>query len=139
MLVERGYSEPQGLRLGELASGSHLSAGGGRMRKYLIVMVATMCLVISSATTVRAQDVGWGAQRKQLKTQQKLERNALKVQQRNRKQSWNRRSVSSAERAQANHEMQRERRNLKQRQKDAMQDMKDRQKALNEMNRSYSR
>jgi len=109
------------------------------MRKYLIVMVATMCLVISSATTVRAQDVGWGAQRKQLKTQQKLERNALKVQQRNRKQSWNRRSVSSAERAQANHQMQRERRNLKQRQKDAMQDMKDRQKALNEMNRSYGR
>jgi biopolymer transport protein ExbB/TolQ len=109
------------------------------MRKYLIVMVATMCLGISSATAVRAQNVGWSAERKQLKAQQKLEFNALKVQQRNRKQSWNRQRVTSAERAQANHQMKRERRNLKQRQKDALQDLKDRQKAVSDMNRAYGR
>ena len=63
--------------------------------------------------------------------------NALKVQQQNRKQSWNAGRVSSAERAQANHQMQRERRDLKQRQKDAMQDMKDRQRSLKDMQRAY--
>ncbi len=64
------------------------------MRKYLIVMVATMCLGISLATTVRAQDVDWRAQQKLLKSQQKLERHALKVQQQNRKRSWKSRRVS---------------------------------------------
>ncbi len=109
------------------------------MRKYLIVMVATMCLGISLATTVRAQNIDWRAQRKQLNSHQKLERHYLKVEQKNRKKSWNSRRVSRAERAQANHQMQRERRNLKQRQKDAVQDMKDRRRSLGEMRRAYGR
>lgn len=109
------------------------------MRKYLIVMVAALCLGFVSAIPARAQYVDWHAQKKQLKSQQKLEYNALKVQQRNRRQSWNRARVSSAERARANHQMKRERRDLRQRQKDAMQDMKDRQRSLNAVNRSYRR
>ena len=139
MLVERGYSKPQSLWRDKLASGSHLSAWGGRMRNYLIVMVATMCLGISLASMVRAQNVDWQAQRKQLKSQQKLERNALKVQQQNRKRSWNAGRTTRAERAKANHQMQRERRDLKQKQKDAMQDMKDRRRSLKDMQRAYGR
>jgi len=109
------------------------------MRKFWIVMVATMFLGISSATAVRAQNVDWRSQKKQLQKQQKLEYNALRTQQRNRKQSWNRGHVSSAERARASHQMKRERRDLKVRQKDALQDMRDRQRSLNAINRSYGR
>src|SRR5271169_4687062 len=99
MLLERGYSKPHRLRRGKLASGSHRIARGGRMRKFWIVMVATICLGIGSAAAVRAQNVDWRTQKKQIQKQQKVEYNALKTQQRNRRRSWNRQSVSSAERA----------------------------------------
>jgi uncharacterized protein HemX len=137
MMVERGHSKPQSLRRDKLASGSHLSARGGSMRNYLIVMVATMCLGISLASTVRAQNADWRAQRQQLKLQQKRERDALKVQQRNIKQSWKNARVSSAMRAETKHQMQRASRDLKQKQKDTMQDLKDRQRALKENQRIY--
>jgi len=137
MLVERGFSKPQSLRQKELVSGSHLSARGGRMRNYLIVMVATICLGISLATEARAQNVDWHSQQKMLKSQQKLERHDLQVQQQNRKLSWKGQKTSSAQRAQANHEMQRERRDLKQRQKDARQDLKDRRRNVGDMQRAY--
>ena len=108
------------------------------MRKYLIVMVATMCLGISLAAAVRAQNVDWRAQRKQLKSQQKLERNALKVQQQNMQAVLEEPSGFPALSAlRQTHQMQRERRDLKQKQKDAMQDLKDRQRALKEMQRAY--
>ena len=137
MLMERGFSEPQTLRRDELVSGSHLSARGGRMRNYLIVMVATICLGFSLATEARAQNVDWNAQGKMLKSQQKLERSALKVQQQNRKLSWKSQRTNPSQVAQANHEMQRERRDLKQRQKDARQDLKDRQRSTRDMQRAY--
>jgi len=57
MLMERGFSKPQRLGREELVSGSHLSARGGSMRNYLIVMVAAICLGIGLATEVRAQNV----------------------------------------------------------------------------------
>jgi membrane protein involved in colicin uptake len=137
MLVERGYSKPQSLRRDKLASGSHLSAWGGRMRNYLIVMVATMCLGISLASAVRAQDVDWRSLQQQLKSQQKHERDALKARQQNLKQSWKNAEISSAARAQAMHQMERERRDLKQKQKDAMQDLKDRKMAFKENQRVF--
>jgi len=138
MLIERGCSKPQSTRQDKLVSGSHLSAWGGRMRKYLIVMLASMCLGISLAIPARAQTVDWKAQIRQMKSQQKLERNALKMQQRNMKNSWKTQHTNSAQRAQANHQMERERRDLKQRQKDAKQDLKDRQKSLNAMQHAYN-
>ena len=100
------------------------------MRKYLIVVVATMCLGISLAAPARAQHVDWTTQRKMLKSQQKLEWHALKVQQQNRRLSWKGQRVSSTQRTQAIHQMQRERRDLKMRQKDALQDAKDRSRSL---------
>jgi hypothetical protein len=108
------------------------------MRKYLVVMVATMCLGVSLASLVQAQNNDWGAQRKQLKVQQKRERNALKIQQRNIKQSWKNSRVPSATRTEAKHQMQRSSRDMKQKQKDAIQDLKDRQKSLKESQRMYS-
>jgi hypothetical protein len=107
------------------------------MRKYLIVMVATMCLGIISAGVVRAQGPDWRSQQHQLKLQQKRELNALKMQHQNIKRSWKNARVSSATRAQTKHQMQREIRDMKQRQKDAMQDLKDRQRALKESQRMY--
>ena len=109
------------------------------MRKCLIVMVAAMCLGIGSTGAVQAQGPNWRSQQQQLKLQQKRERNALKLQQRNIKQSWKNARISSATRAQTKHQMQRANRDLKQRQKDAMQDMKDRQRSLKEMQRAYGR
>jgi len=105
------------------------------MRNYLIVMVATVFVGISLATAVRAQNIDWRAQVKQLKSQQKLERDALKVRQRNVKQSWKTARVSSATRAQGTHRMQRERRDLIQKQKDELQNLKDRQRASKENQR----
>jgi hypothetical protein len=136
MLMERGYSKPQSIRQDKLVSDSHLSAWGGRMRKYLIVMIASMCLGISLAPSARAQGVDWKAQRRQIKSQQKIEWNSLKTQQHNIKQSWKTQHTSSAQRALASHQMQRERRDLKQRQKDVMQDLRDRQKSLSSMQRA---
>ena len=107
------------------------------MRNYLIVMVATVCLGLGLTTALRAQNSNWRAQQQQLKTQQKLERNALKVRQRNIKQTWKNSHVSNVTRTQAKHQMQREHRDLVQRQKDARQDLKDRQKALKENRRGY--
>jgi len=138
MLMARGFSKPRSLRREELVSGSHLSARGGSMRNYLIVMVATICLGIGLAAEARAQNVDWHAQQKMLKSQQKLEWHALKVQQQNRKLSWKGQKTSAPQRAQANHEMQRERRDLKQRQKDARQDLKDRRRNVGDMQRAYS-
>ena len=105
------------------------------MRNCLIVMVATMCLGFGFAPTVRAQNVDWRAQVKQLKAQQKLDLNALKARQRSVKQSWKNTQVSPATRAQAKHQMQRERRDLIQKQKDALQNLKDLQRASKENQR----
>jgi len=137
MLMERGYSRPQSLGRDKLASGSHLSAWGGSMRKFLIVMVATMCLGISLAGTVQAQDSDYKLLQQQLIAQQKRERDALKAQQQSIKQSWKTKPVSGAYRAEATHQMQRDRRNLLQKQKDARQDLKDRQRAWQENQRNY--
>jgi len=105
------------------------------MRNILIVIVATMCLGSGLATVLRAQNTDWHLQQHQLKSQQKLERNALKIRQRNIKHSWRNSRVSSATRIQAKHQMQRERRDLGQRQRDARQDLRDRQRALRENQR----
>ena len=107
------------------------------MRTRLIVMVAAICLGFGSASEVRAQTTDWHAQLQMLKTQQKLERHALQVQQQNRKLSWKGQQVSDSDHARANHEMQRELRDLKHRQKDARQDLKDRQKSVGAMQRAY--
>jgi len=106
------------------------------MRKHLIVMVAAMCLASSSIPLARAQGLNWGAQRKSLKSQQKLERKNLKNQQKNVKKAWKSQKITSAEHTQASHQMQRERRTLKQSQKGALQDMKDRQRTVQTMNRT---
>ena len=108
------------------------------MRNYLIVMVATICLGICLATWARVQNVDWHAQQKMLRSQQKLDWHALKVQQQNRKLSWKGQKTSPSQRAQAIHEMQRERRDLKQRQKDARQDLRDRQRSTRDMQRAYA-
>ena len=107
------------------------------MRNFSIVMVASLCLGMSIASGVRAQSIDWRAVRKQLRTQQKMERNALKTQQGNIKRSWKQLQVSKPIRDQAKHQMQRERRDLNQRQKDAMQDLKDRQKVLKQYQKIY--
>ena len=110
------------------------------MRNYLIVMVATMCLGFSLATTARAQNnVDWRAQQRQLKSLQKQERNALKAQQRNIKRSWKDARASSATRIEAKHQMQRDLRNLKQKQKDALQNLKDQERAFKEYQRNSGR
>jgi hypothetical protein len=137
MHVERGQFEPQSLRRDKLASGSHLSAGGGRMRNLLIVMVATLCLGFSLASTVRAQSSSLIEQRQQLKVLQKRERKALELLQRNQKHSLKGQVISKAARLQAKHQMQRDRRAMRDRQKDEMQDLKDRQRALKESQRAY--
>jgi hypothetical protein len=108
------------------------------MRKYLVVMVAATCLGIGSTSAVRAQGPDWRSQQQQLKLQQKRERNALNLQQRNIKRSWKNARISSATRAQTKHQMQRATRDLKQRQRDAMQDLKDRQKAFQQNQRAYA-
>jgi hypothetical protein len=107
------------------------------MRNFLIVMVTTMCMGISLASVVRAQDFDWRGQRKQLKAQQKVERIALKRQQQSAMRSWKTFAVSKAARTQAKHQMQRDRRNLHQRQKDALQDLKDRQRIFKETSKAY--
>ena len=109
------------------------------MRKFLIVMVATMCLGISLAGTVQAQDSDYKLLQQQLIAQQKRERDALKAQQQNITKSWKNAQVSSATRAQAKHQMQHARRDLKQKQKDALQNLKDQQRALKENQRIYGR
>jgi Spy/CpxP family protein refolding chaperone len=139
MLMERGFSKRQCLAQNQFVSGSHLSARGGRMRNYLIVMVATMCLGTCLATMARAQNnVDWHAQQKMLKGQQQLAWHALKVQQHNRKLSWNGHQTSASQRAQADHEMQRERRDLKQKLRDERQDLKDRRRSSRDMQHAYS-
>jgi hypothetical protein len=107
------------------------------MHKYLVVIFASILLGFSLAGAAKAQNVDWGAQKKMLKAQQKLEWHNLMLQQRNMKRSWKGQSVSSAQRAQAKHEMQRQRRDLKIRQKDARQDLQDRQRNAVSMQRSY--
>jgi len=109
------------------------------MRNYLMVMVATIGLGMSLASAFPARDADWQAQQKQLKVQQKLERKALKDQQRNVKQSWKNSRVDSATRAYTKHQMQRASRDLKLKQKDARQDMKDRHKQLQAMERVYGK
>jgi uncharacterized protein HemX len=137
MHVERGQLEPQSLRRDKLASGSHLSAGGGRMRNLLIVMVATLCLGFSLASTVRAQSSNLREQRKQLKVRQKQERKTLKLLQKNQNHSRKGQVISKAVRLQAKHQRQRDRRAMRDRQKDERQDLKDRQRALRESQRAY--
>ncbi len=107
------------------------------MRKYLIVIFASILLGFGLAGAARADNVDWGAQKKQLQSQQKLEWHNLMLQQKNMKHSWKGQQVSSAQRATANREMQRQRRDLKIRQKDARQDLKDRQRNAVTIQRSY--
>ena len=109
------------------------------MHRYLVVTVATICLGMSLTTAVRARETDWRAQAKQLKVQQKRERNALKMQQRSVKQSWKRARMDSATRAYSQHQMSRANRDMKLRQKDARQDLKDRQKSLKAAQRVYGR
>lgn len=139
MHVERVSAEPQSWRRDKLASDSHLSAGGGRMRNLLIVMVATLCLSFSLASTVRAQSSSLKEQRTQLKVLQKRERKALKLLEKNHKHSLKGQVISKAARLQAKHQMQRDHRAMRDRQKDEMQDLKDRQRALRESQRAYGR
>jgi hypothetical protein len=106
------------------------------MPKYFVLMIAALCLGFSLAGAVPTRDADWGAQQKQFKIQQKRERNALKMQQKNIKQSWKHSRIPSVTRTASKHQMQRASRDMKQRQKDARQDMKDRHRALVEMQRA---
>jgi len=106
------------------------------MRKYLVVMVAAMCLAVCLTRIARADNADLRAQRQQMKVQQKRERNALKLQQRNVKESWKNGHVSNAQRNEMKHQMQRSSRDLKVRQKDSMQDLNDRQRSLRDMQRA---
>ena len=63
---------------------------------------------------------------------QKLERNALKVQQRLVKESLRRQGVSKGQRLQMKHRMQKERRELRQRQKDELQNLRDQLRIVKE-------
>ena len=105
------------------------------MRNLLVVMIATLILSLSVASPVRAQNSNLRDQRKQLKLQQKRERNALKTQQKNIKASWNKQPVSKAIRLESKHQMERDRRSLRERQKDARQDLADHQRALRDRQR----
>jgi len=106
------------------------------MRKFLVAMVAAMCVGICLAGGARADNAELRAQRQQLKEQQRRERNALKLQQQNMKQSWKNGNVPSAQRSAMRHQMQRSIRDLKTRQKDSMQDLKDRQRSMRDMQRA---
>ncbi len=98
------------------------------MRKYLIVMFASILLGFSLAGAARAQNVDWGAQKKQMMTQQSMEWRNMTLQQKNMKRSWKGQHIASTQRTAAKREMERQRRDLKLRQKDARQDFKDRQR-----------
>ena len=107
------------------------------MRKHLVVLIAAMTMVICWTGVARAQSPDVRQEMQQFKLQQKRERNALKFQQKNMKDSWNNGYVSKAQRDRMKHQMAREQRDLKSRQKDAMQDLKDRLKSWKEMQRVY--
>jgi hypothetical protein len=105
------------------------------MRNLLVVMIATLILSLSVASPVRAQNSNLREQSKQLKLQQKRERNALKIQQKNIKASWNKQPVSKAIRLQSKHQMERDWRSMRERQKDARQDLADHQRTLRDRQR----
>lgn len=108
------------------------------MRKFIEMMVIAAGLALCLGGAARADNVDWRAQRKQLNVEQKRDRNALKMQQRNIERSWKNGHVSAAQRAGTKHEMQRASRDMKLRQKDARQDLKDRQRSVKEMQRAYN-
>ena len=125
------------LRRDVLVLDSYRRAWGGRMRNLLILMVATLCLGLSLARPVRAQNSHRREQLKQLKIRQKLERKNLKVQEKNRQLSFRHQRISKASRLQAKHQMQRERREMHAKQRDEKQDLKDSRRALTERQRAY--
>lgn len=105
------------------------------MRNLLVVIIATLVLSLSVASPVQAQNSNPREQIKQLKLQQKRERNALKIQQKNIKASWNKQPVSKAIRLESKHQMERDWRSMRERQKNARQDLADQQRALRDRQR----
>lgn len=107
------------------------------MRKFVVMTVIIAGVAFCLAGVAKADNTGFKAQRKQLKLEQKRDRNALKMQQHNIKQSWKSGHVSRVQREQVKHQMERSSRDLKLQQKDAMQDLKDRQRSYKEIQRAY--
>ncbi len=107
------------------------------MRKSLIMMVAAMCLGAGLAVNALADEpIDWRAQEKQLKQSQKVERDAMKLKERQIRQSLKATPVPVATRDTIIHKMQREHRDLLLKQKDARQKLKDQEKAYREYLRS---
>ncbi len=107
------------------------------MRKSLIMMVAAMCLGIGLTSIALAdQQIDWRTQKKQLKQSQKLERDTLKLKERQIRQSLKAQPVSGATRAQIIDKMRRDHRDLILKQRDAMQKLKEQEKAYREYQRA---
>ena len=109
------------------------------MRKLLIVMVVMLSWGFCVVSGAQAQGGDQREQRKLLKSNQKRERDAVKLQHKNMKNSWKNQRVSDSARLQAKHQMERDDRALRERQRNERQDLKDRQKALRENQRAYGR
>jgi len=103
------------------------------MRKLVLVMAAVSIFVLPSATVK-----GFPRQsneERMLRTQQKQERAAFKLRERNAKNSFRGRQVSSAVRIQEKRQLQREKRAMHERQKNQIQDLRDRQRMMKDSRR----
>ena len=107
------------------------------MRKLLIIMVVMLSWSFGVASEAQARGVDQRQEKQLLKSSQKRERHAVKLQHQNMKNSWKNQRVSNSTRLQAKHQMERDDRALRERQKNERQDLKDRQRALKENQRAY--
>ena len=101
------------------------------MRKLFVVAITALIMGMP-VTTLRAQNDALKAQKQLLKARQKEERAALRLRNKNWRQSMKGQPLPKSERLRAKHQMAREARALRDRQKDEKQDFKDRQRQMKE-------
>jgi hypothetical protein len=104
------------------------------MRKLFVVAITALMMGMPVAT-LRAQNNGLKAQKQLMKARQKEERAALKLRNKNWRQSLRGQPLPKSERIRAKHQMAREARELRERQQDEKQDFKDRQRQIKEINK----
>jgi hypothetical protein len=111
---------------------------GGTMRKLFTLVIAALVLGVPFGF-LHAQDNGLKALRLQLRMHQKQERLAMKLRNKNWRQSVKGSVLPKSERIRMKHQMAREARELRERQKDERQDFKDRQRQMKEMAKRLER
>jgi hypothetical protein len=103
------------------------------MRKLVLVLAAVSIFVLPSVTLK-----GFPRQSNEeqmLRTQQKQERAAFKLKERNANNSFRGQQVPSAVRIQQKRQLQREKRAMRERQKNQIQDLRDRQRMMKDSRR----